>query len=259
MNPLPDRTIDYDTLSKIYDEVRAGEPEMIFHILEEFVPNPDSKVLDVGCGTGNNTLLFKKAVDAEVFGLDSSFGMLLEAREKAPQIYYIHASADCIPLKPESFDMLFMTEVIHHLPNMNEAMREMSRVLKSAGRLCIVTQSHNQIEDRMTSRFFPSTIAIDKKRYPAIHEIEESMVRSNITETWSKSFKFAPIMLGVDYLNTVSRKGYSMLHKISDADYESGLQELHRSFEKHEQLDYSAGYTFVWGQKSELDQGSTTM
>jgi ubiquinone/menaquinone biosynthesis C-methylase UbiE len=238
-------------VSKIYDQVRAGEPEMVFHLLEEYVPDSGSKVLDVGCGTGNNTLLLQKAIDAQVFGLDSSFGMLVEAREKESPISFIHASANCIPFRPGSFDMLFMTEVVHHLPRMDDAMQEMGRVLRSDGRLCIVTQSHKQIEERMTSRFFPATIAIDKKRYPDIPEIEECMKQNSLTNTWSKSFKFAPIMLGEEYLDTVSRKGYSMLHKIPESDYQEGLKALQHSFAKREKLDYAAGYTYVWAEKTD--------
>jgi ubiquinone/menaquinone biosynthesis C-methylase UbiE len=251
MNPLPDKSIDYDSVSKIYDQVRAGEPEMIFHLLEEYVPDSGSKVLDVGCGTGNNTLLLQKAVDIQVFGLDSSFGMLAEAQEKAPQISFVHASADSIPFRPSSFDMLFMTEVVHHLPSMDDAMQEMSRVLRPDGRLCIVTQSHKQVEERMTSRFFPATVAIDKKRYPDIPEIEECMKQNSLTKTWSRSFRFAPIMLGEEYLDTVSRKGYSMLHKIPESDYQEGLKALQQAFTKREKLDYAAGYTYVWAEKTD--------
>jgi ubiquinone/menaquinone biosynthesis C-methylase UbiE len=206
------------------------------------------KVLDVGCGTGNNTLLLQKAADIQVFGLDSSFGMLVEARDKAPQIPFIHASADRIPLRPGSFNMLFMTEVVHHLSSMHDAMQEMSRVMKPDGRLCIVTQSHKQIEERMTSRFFPATVAIDKKRYPDIPEIEECMKQNSLTKTWARSFKFAPIILGD--LDTVSRKGYSMLHKIPESDYQEGLKALQQSFAKREKLDYAAGYTYVWAEKT---------
>ena len=250
MNPLPDKSIDYDSVSKIYDQVRAGEPEMIFHLLEEYVPDSESKVLDIGCGTGNNSLLFQKATHAQVIGLDSSFGMLAEAQRKAPQISFIHASADNIPVKQGSFDMLFMTEVVHHLPSMDDAMQEMSRVLRPQGRICIVTQSHKQIEERMTSRFFPATVSVDQKRYPDIPEIEECMKHNSLTKTWSRSFKFAPIMLGKEYLDTVSRKGYSMLHKISDIDYQEGLKALQQSFAEQEMLDYAAGYTYIWAEKT---------
>ncbi len=250
MNPLPAKSIDYDSVSKIYDQVRSGEPEMIFHLLEEYLPDSRSKVLDVGCGTGNNTLLLQKATEAQVFGLDSSLGMLLEAQEKAQHISFIHACADGIPVKPRSFDMVFMTEVVHHLPSMDDAMQEMSRVLKIGGRLCIVTQSHRQIEARVTSQFFPATVAIDKKRYPDIPEIEQSMKENSLTETWSRSYKFAPVVLGEDFLNTVSRKGYSMLHKISESEYQEGLKALQQSYVKRERLDYAAGYSYVWARKS---------
>ncbi|MFX0045889.1 MAG: class I SAM-dependent methyltransferase [Candidatus Hermodarchaeota archaeon] len=247
---MRDKSIDYDSVSRTYDQVRAGEPEMIFHLLEEFVPQSDSKVLDIGCGTGNNTLLFQKAVDAEVFGLDPSLGMLREALSKAPEIAFVQGAAEAIPFPAGHFDMLFMTEVVHHLRGLVPAMAETTRVLKAGGHLCIVTQSHVQIEQRMTSRFFPATVEIDKARYPDIPAIESAMSEAGFDRVWSKSFKFAPVILGEEYLETVSRKGYSMLHKIRDDDYQEGLEALKLAYEENERLDYSAGYTFAWGVKT---------
>ncbi len=247
MNPLRNKSIDYDSVSRIYDQVRAGEPEMVFHLLEEFVPQSGSRVLDIGCGTGNNTLLFQKAVDAKVFGLDPSLGMLREALTKAPQIEFVQGAAEAIPFPTGHFEMLFMTEVVHHLRGLAPAILETTRVLKSGGHLCIVTQSHQQIEERMTSRFFPTTVEVDKARYPDIPAIESVMSESGFGRVWSRSIKFAPVVLGEDYLETVSRKGYSMLHKIRDDAYQTGLKELKLAYERNEQLEYSAGYTFVWG------------
>ncbi|MHA2377839.1 MAG: class I SAM-dependent methyltransferase [Candidatus Thorarchaeota archaeon] len=245
------RTIDYDSVSKIYDQVRAGEPEMVYYLLQEKTPSSDSRVLDVGCGTGNNTLLFQRATKARVFGLDPSFGMLNEAVSKAPEVEFVQSAAESLPFLPRHFDMLFMTEVVHHLSNLEGALLEIHRVLKSGGHLCVVTQSHEQIEQRMTSRFFPATVGIDKARYPDIPAIESVMLGIGFDEVRSKSFKFAPITLGPEYLQTVSRKGYSMLHKISEEAYQEGLEALRLAHERGEQLDYSAGYTFVWGTKAE--------
>ena len=248
---MRDNSIDYDSVSKTYDLVRAGEPEMIFHMLEESVPDSGSKVLDVGCGTGNNTLLFKRAVDARVFGLDPSYGMLEEAVAKAPEIAFVQGTAESIPFPKGLFDMLFMTEVVHHLSSLEPAILETVRVLKPGGYLCIVTQSHEQIGQRMTSRFFPATVDVDKARYPDIPVIESAMLEAGFNGISSKSYKFSPVILGPEYLETVSRKGYSMLHKISDNAYQKGLESLRLAYDRGEQLDYAAGYTFVWGTKAE--------
>ncbi|UCH04741.1 MAG: class I SAM-dependent methyltransferase, partial [Candidatus Thorarchaeota archaeon] len=188
---MRDKSIDYDSVSRIYDQVRVGEPEMIFHLLEEFAPESGSKVLDIGCGTGNNTLLFQKAVETRVFGLDPSLGMLREAVAKAPEIEFVQGAAEAIPFPTGHFDMLFMTEVVHHLRSLAPAILETTRVLKAGGHLCIVTQSHEQIEQRMTSRFFPATVEIDKARYPDIPVIESALYEAGFTEVWSRPFKFA--------------------------------------------------------------------
>ncbi|MFQ5834003.1 MAG: class I SAM-dependent methyltransferase [Candidatus Thorarchaeota archaeon] len=246
---MNEKTIDYDTVSKIYDQIREGEPEMVYYILQVKTPSSDSRVLDVGCGTGNNTLLFQQATGARMYGLDPSFGMLVEAVRKAPEVEFVQAFAESIPFPAGLFDILFMTEVVHHLSSLELALQEMQRVLKPGGHLCVVTQSHEQIEQRMTSRFFPATVEVDKARYPDIPMIEQGMSNSGFNEVWSNSFKFTPIILGEDYLNTVSRMGYSMLHKIGEEDYQRGLRELRLVYERGEQLDYSAGYTFVWGSK----------
>jgi len=111
------KTIDYDKVSKVYDQVREGNPEMVIQILEEVSLTDASLVLDVGCGTGNNTILLSSSLRASVCGLDISFGMLQKAYEKTNQIPLVQASADNIPFAADSFDFIYMTEVLHHLPD----------------------------------------------------------------------------------------------------------------------------------------------
>jgi ubiquinone/menaquinone biosynthesis C-methylase UbiE len=76
------KSIDYDKVSKVYDNVRVGNPEMVHQILQGVSLNRESRVLDVGCGTGNNTLLLAETSNAKVVGLDISYGMLEKACEK---------------------------------------------------------------------------------------------------------------------------------------------------------------------------------
>ena len=115
--------------------------------------------------------------------------------------------------------------------------------------MCVVTQSHKQIDSRMTSRFFPASASVDKERYPEIDVIEKDMLAAGFDNVTPKEYEFRPTKLGEEYLNTVENRGYSMLHKISKEDYERGVQDLKKAFESGEELTYSAGYTFVWALK----------
>jgi len=102
----------------------------------------------------------------------------------------------------------------------------------------------------MTSRFFPATIEVDQARYPDIDVLEKSMCGAGFHRIESREYIFRPVRLGTDYLTTVSKRGYSMLHKISDEDYNQGLYALTKAYKQGEELTYSAGYTFMWGFKS---------
>jgi len=243
------KSIDYDKVSKVYDNVRVGDPEMVHQLLQGVTLNRESLVLDVGCGTGNNTLLFAGATQSQIIGSDISYGMLEKACEKSRQIPLVQARADALPFTDETFHLVFMTEVIHHLPTPDQSIVEIYRVLRRGGSMCVVTQSHKQIEGRMTSRFFPASARVDKERYPDIDVIEKYMFDAGFSSVTAEEYMFRPTKLGEEYLNTVENRGYSMLHKISTEDYEQGVIDLKRAFESGEELTYSAGYTFVWARK----------
>lgn len=243
------RSIDYDKVKNIYDLVRVGEPEMVHQLLSGVSLEPNSLVLDVGCGTANNTLLFQKVAKSKIVGIDLSYGMLQKAMEKSGEILFIHSPAENLPFKDDTFDFIFMTEVVHHLNNVNSTISEIFRTLKTDCTFCIATQSHEQIEQRMTSRFFPATVSIDKARYPRIQDLTEIQSEIGFNDVYSKSYEFSPVELGVDYLHTVEKRGYSMLHKISEEDYMNGVQGLKSALSSGEVLLYTAKYTFVWARK----------
>ena len=243
------KTIDYDKVSKVYDQVREGNPEMVLQLLEEVSLTDASLVLDVGCGTGNNTILLSSSIDARVSGLDISFGMLQKAYEKRSKVPLVQAPADNIPIASDSFDFVYMTEVLHHLPDIPMTFQEIHRILKTSGLLCIVTQAHKQIDNRVTSRFFPGTTAVDKERYPDIDVIEEQLKEAGFSTVNPKDYTYKPVRLGPEYLEQIEKRGFSMLHKISQEDYDKGLEDLRVAFQKDEELLYFAQYSFVWATK----------
>ncbi|MEO8083382.1 MAG: class I SAM-dependent methyltransferase [Ardenticatenales bacterium] len=98
-------------------------------------------VLDVGCGTGRTALPIAGA-GAGVIALDMSRGMLLQAVAKGramglDDVWPLIADAEHLPLADGVVDAVVCQGVLHHLPDVATALREMDRVVAAEGRICV--------------------------------------------------------------------------------------------------------------------------
>lgn len=93
--------------------------------------SPGSLVLDVGAGSAPYRDLFKHCqYRTQDFGLLAA-GQLMGGREYAPLDYTCDIRA--IPVSDASFDVVLCTEVLEHVPEPLEAIREMFRILRPNG------------------------------------------------------------------------------------------------------------------------------
>lgn len=103
-------------------------------------------VLEVGCGTGEIALRARKQVGASgsAAGIDPSPEMINVARSKALDehlnIEYRVGVIEALPYPDNSFDAVFSSLMMHHLPDelKRTGLQEVYRVLKPQGRLVIV-------------------------------------------------------------------------------------------------------------------------
>ncbi|APT10454.1 MULTISPECIES: class I SAM-dependent methyltransferase [Mycobacterium] len=103
---------------------------------------PGNRVLDVGCGTGYFTRRIARAVHpgGSVVGIDPSQSMVDYAARRAPaNAAFQVASAEDLPFSDQSFDVVVSSLAFHHFPvdRRADAVRQMFRVLRPGGRLCI--------------------------------------------------------------------------------------------------------------------------
>lgn len=242
--------VNYNEICKIYDDVREGEIQVINGLLDEFNFDVDSRILDIGCGTGNYTDIMQKITKSKTYGVDQSEGMLLKAREKNEKINFVKGDALSIPFENDFFDFIYMTDVIHHISDIDKMFFEIYRVLKPNGKVCISTQSHRQIDLRYMSYFFPRTSIVDKNRYPDIDEIVENAKKNRLDLLKERIVdEGTEVMLGEGFLELVEKRGYSMLHLISDEEFKEGLEKVKNELVNGSIKSKSAGGTMIWFKK----------
>ena len=239
--------MDYNVLSQDYDLTRNVNIDAVKALLSKSNLDKDSFVLDFGCGTGNYTYAVKKLTNANVFGVEPSDGMREKAQSKIAEIDFRKGDHSAIPFEDKFFDFIYMNDVIHHVPDLNVMFTEFMRVLKPSGKVCIHTESHEQIETRFWSVYFPETVTAEKKRYPNISTIisaasAEGLTVEEVVNTDSEKTFEIPF----DFVKLVENKGFSMFRLISDEDFEIGLKRLKADYENRVLINSNHGETFLW-------------
>jgi ubiquinone/menaquinone biosynthesis C-methylase UbiE len=103
-----------------------------------------SRVLDIGCGSGKAVYAVAEHLEersgAIACGCDLSIGMLKEGLNKnarSAKACFLSASAQSLPFKENSFDVVMCTIAFHHFPIPNLALEEFRRVLCAGGKALI--------------------------------------------------------------------------------------------------------------------------
>lgn len=145
----------------------------------------------------------------------------------------------------ETFDFAYLTDVIHHIPDLPAMFRELRRVLKQRGALCVLTESHAQIEGRFYNRYFPSLAESEKCRYPGIGQIAAAAREAGLSMVATEVLP-SPARQGSEaFLRNVAEKNWSMYRLLPHQEFCEGLEalagDLGRTFESPQ-----AGETLLW-------------
>lgn len=107
-------------------------------------------VLDVACGTGDVSFkLHDLYPDAQITGIDLSAGMLKVAKDKLSsrpsdfksQISFMEGDCLDLPFSDNTFDMVTVAYGVRNFERLEEGYREMLRVLKPGGVVCVIELS----------------------------------------------------------------------------------------------------------------------
>lgn len=215
--------MSYDTIAADYAIHRTIHPMLLRKLNELAAITPSTRILEVGCGTGNYVAAIATATSARCSGLEPSAGMLEIARQKAASVSWIRGSAESLPFPDGSFDLVYSVDVIHHVQDRAAFFREAFRVLAAGGLLVTATDTEETIRKRALSHYFPEVIDAELQRYPKPGELSLLLLSSGFQV-------FGDEIVESDYDLSDSapfeRKTFSCLHLISDDAFRRGLTHL---------------------------------
>lgn len=102
---------------------------------------PGDEVLECACGTGAISAAIAPAC-ARLVATDYSDGMLAQARKKLAKrsnVTVEQADITALPYADDSFDVAVAGNVIHLLPDPEQALRELARVVRPGGTIILPT------------------------------------------------------------------------------------------------------------------------
>ena len=104
--------------------------------------NPEGTMLDLGCGEGRHIFgVMEQFPDLKCIGLDPHIKSLEKAKEGLEflesisnrKTNFLSGSAYSLPFNDNSFDLVVCSEVLEHLHEYKDAIKEISRVLRPGG------------------------------------------------------------------------------------------------------------------------------
>jgi SAM-dependent methyltransferase len=115
---MPEESGPFTGTARHYSEFRPDYPKSVFDLLTVEAPlDSNSRVLDLGCGTGQIALTLAERV-ASVTGVDPDLGMLDEAARLADErgldnLRWVHSSAERFEDEPGSYQLVVIASAFH--------------------------------------------------------------------------------------------------------------------------------------------------
>ncbi len=207
------------------------------------------RVLEVGCGTGH-WLLGLVTTKVQTFGLDLSQGMLQKASAHGEALLLARGSAIDLPFAPNTFDVIYCVDALHHFGNAQRYLQEAFRLLRSGGVLAIIgNDPHSGEVSWYGYDYFPGVLETDLARFTAYSQLMDWMrqigygeVHTDVLENLGE-FRRGREIYKDPFLKKNSCSQYALM---SDEKFQEGLEKIEKTINQAEATGEEIVFQSCW-------------
>jgi SAM-dependent methyltransferase len=186
---------------------------------------PGMRLLDLGAGTG----MWAQAFAAWFPGLAVTAvepSQPMRARWGHPGV--LAGDAANIPLPDGSVDAVWLSTVIHHIPHLDAAAREIRRVVRPGGTVLIRSAFAGRHEAITLFRYFPEAVRV-LTSYPSVADVEAAFAAHGFGAVALEQVPqiTAPSLAAA--AASLRREAHTPLQLITDDEYAAGVARLQQA------------------------------
>jgi len=170
-------------------------------LLDYVKTGDETEFLEIGCGNGEVAKYIARNYKGRVVGIDidpEQIKIARDADEDIPHLKYLEADSTELPFDDDSFDVILSFGVLHHIPNWDDALEEIKRVLRKGGYFVyadiVYPETITKMDASSDLSFGITTVDIDEvdaflqdSGFDTIHSsLEKSFVLKNYEAVYRK-------------------------------------------------------------------------
>jgi ubiquinone/menaquinone biosynthesis C-methylase UbiE len=234
--------IDYDeqtaaAFKAVREVPRDGLSEWRVAVRRHLRPSPGTTLVDIGAGTGAFARAFGEWFGVTILAVEPSDAMRARI-PRTPAIQVLEGDATGLPLPDASADAAWLSLVIHHIPDLPAAAREIRRVLRPGAPVLIRQgfpdryEPSGKLEQHRIElfRWFPETVRT-ANTFPSLEYTCDAFAAAGfrqealeqVRETYTTSL--ADLLGQVDTL----RRADTTMRSLTEEEFRRGKERLRRA------------------------------
>lgn len=154
--------------------------------------NKGGLLVDLCCATAEHIPEVRQH-NQQAIGIDFSIPYLKQAKDKYPEVAFLASDARKLPIADGSVDMLYSLSALYVIPNIDQVVGEISRVLRPKGRCVLDLGNSNSINSYCVRNHYPEWI--DSYHVP-VSEMVRLCKGNGLNIIEHRAFQLLPLWAG---------------------------------------------------------------